>query len=136
MTVNFKDMRQGLFTLLILVLASCSNDSFDITTPLDLNGEWIEVKTKTDTLTFNSWDNLEVMTLSRGKEMRDGHLLPKAGSGPYEYKLQESKISLYWMLSSNYTFKDYSFRRTGNKLTIDNFYNSTLGASLTFEKIN
>lgn len=117
-----------------MVFLSCSSEEVDI--KHDLIGQWVEVNKKTDTLTFTSLDNSEVMNLARGKEMRQGHLLPKIGSGLYEYKLKEEKISLYWMASSKLTFKDYKFKMTGNKLTIDNFYDSTLDASLTFEKLN
>lgn len=121
--------------LIVFGSMSCSNDNFDSTAPIDLHGKWIEAKTKSDTITFSSLDNLDVMTLTRGKELRDNHLLPKTGSGPYEFKLKEENISLYWMLSSNSTFQDYHFKRSGNKLTIGNFYDSTLGAILTFERL-
>ncbi|MCB0458927.1 MAG: hypothetical protein KDC74_02785 [Flavobacteriaceae bacterium] len=107
----------------------------DTTTSSDLNGKWIEVKTKTDTLIFKSWESIETMTLNRGKEVRDGQLLPKSGSGPYEYKLATGKISLYWMLSSSYSFNDYNFKRTGDTFVIGNFYNSPSGTTLTFKKI-
>lgn len=119
----------------MLTLLGCVNDdNVDLSPSSDLSGKWIEMKTRTDTLTFESWDTMDVMNLRRGKEMRDGYLLPKAGSGPYEYKLTSGKISLYWMLSSNYSFNDYSFKRTGNRLIIENFYGSPSGATLTFVK--
>lgn len=128
-------MKSALTTIFMLFLLSCSDDNMGITTSSDLNGQWIEVRTKTDTLTFESWDNLETMTLDRGKEVRDGQLLPKEDSGPYQYKLVAGKISLYWMLSSNYKFNDYYFKRTGDTFIIDNFYNSPSGTTLTFKKI-
>jgi hypothetical protein len=129
-------MKYGLAAIFMLILLSCErDDNVDLMTSSDLTGKWIEIKTKTDTLVFESWDTMEVMNLKRGKEMRNGYLLPKAGSGPYEYKLADEKISLYWMLSSNYSFKDYNFKQTGDKLTIDNFYGSSSGATLTFKKL-
>ncbi len=129
-------MKHFIIVVIICALTGCSQDNFDNPTPQDLQGTWIEVKSKTDTLTFNSVDGLNLMTLTRGKEIINGHLLPKKGSGPYEYKLKEEFISLYWMLSSNNTFNDYRLVFKGNKLTVDNFYDSTLNTSLTFDKIN
>lgn len=132
-----RNMKHRLLTAFTLaLLASCSPDNVTPTTSSDLGGKWIEVSTTTDTLTFESWGNLEVMTLSRGKEMQNGHMLPKTGSGPYEYKLTQEKISLYWMLSSNYSFKEYSFIRNGNRIIVDNFYDPGLGDRLIFEKLN
>ena len=80
-------------------------------------------------------ESLDVMTLARGKERRNGHLLPKTGAGLYEYKLKDGTISLYYMLSSNDKFDDYNFKRAGDQLTIDNFYDSSLGKALTFNKL-
>ena len=129
-------MKHGLMIIFTLALFGCENDdNVNKATSADLKGKWIEMKTRTDTLTFLSWDTMEVMNLRRGKEMRDGHLLPKSGSGPYEYKLTPGRISLYWMLSSNYSFKDYSFEQVGDRLIIENFYGSPSGARLTFEKV-
>lgn len=119
----------------MLFLFSCSNDDMDITTPSDLNGKWVEVKTKTDTLTFETSDNLDIVTLDRETERINGQPLPKQGSGPYQYKLATGKISLYWMLSSNYKFIDYNFKRTGETFVIDNFYDAPSGTTLMFEKI-
>ncbi|MEM1134286.1 MAG: hypothetical protein AAGI07_00495 [Bacteroidota bacterium] len=129
-------MKYFLGTVSILVLLSCSDDNVEIITSTDLKGKWIEMETKSDTLTFESWDNSEIMILSRGKEIRDGNLLPKYGSGSYEYRLSEGRISLYWMLSSNSSFKDYNFKIAGNRLNIENFYSSTSKPMLTFEKLD
>ena len=130
-------MKNALSIIALSALLSCANDdAFNLTTSADLNGKWIEARTKGDTLTFESWDSMEIMTLDRGKEMRGGYLLPEYGSGPYQYKLSNGKISLYWMLSSNYAFKDFKFKQTGNMLTIANFYNSSSGSTLTFVRLN
>lgn len=129
-------MKSNVFVILAMVLLSCSNEDLEVNIHHDLSGQWVEVIQKTDTLTFSTLDNLEVMNLARGKEIRQGHLLPNIGSGLYEYELKDDKILLYWMLSSHRTFNDYNFIKTGNQLTIENFYDSTLDASLTFEKLN
>ena len=128
-------MKYGLL-IFVLVFLGCSKDEANIPTPNDLKGKWIELETRTDTLSFESLDNTEVLNLQRGKEMKDGYLLPKSGSGPYVYKLSEGKISLLWMLSSDASFKDYDFKVLGNRLNIGNFYGSASGENLVFEKLD
>lgn len=114
----------------------CSKDDTNIVTSSDLEGKWIETETRMDTLSFESLGNLEIMNLKRGKEIRDGNLLPKSGSGPYNYDLSEEKISLNWMLSSDSSFTAYYFKVVGDKLSIGNFYGSTYGETLIFEKLD
>ncbi len=126
------------YGLLIFVLAylGCSKDDANIVPSSELKGKWVETETRKDTLSFESLDNLEIMNLNRGKEISDGNLLPKPGSGPYKYKLSEEKISLNWVLSSNSSFTDYYFKIIGNHLNIGNFYGSASGEILTFEKLD
>ncbi len=129
-------MKSFLIVFLVFVLISCSDDDTNIISPISLNGKWIEVDTKSDTLTFNTWDDLEIMILDRGKEVRNGILLPKFKSGSYTYRLSEGKISLNWMLSSNSAFNDYDLKVSGKTMNIGNFYNSSSGTVLTFEKMD
>ena len=128
-------MKYELIILFILTLLSCSSDDTNVINSSDLKGKWIEVGTRMDTLFFESWENFDIMNLYRGKEIRNGHLLPKSGSGSYEYKLAEESISLHWMLSSEMNFNNYYFNLEGNRLNIENFYGSPLGETLTFEKL-
>ena len=125
------------FVLLIISITTLScDDSDNGIAPTDgLNGKWIEVKMRTDTLTFESWDDLKIMNLDRGVEFKDGYLLPKPGSGPYQYKLEGEKIALYWMLSSNSNFNHYNFRQAGDSLKIDNFFGSQAGPTLLFTRL-
>lgn len=129
-------MKYGFLIIVLLTLLSCSEEETNMVTSSDLNGKWVDVETLMDTLSFESIGNKEIMNLGMGKEIRNGHLLPKYGSGPYEYKLAEGKISLYWMLSSNASFNDYYFKIIGNRLNIGNFYDSASGETLTFEKLD
>lgn len=128
-------MKYGLI-LFLLTFLGCSNDDTAVVSSSDLKGKWIETETRMDTLSFESLDNLEIMNLNRGKEVRNGNLLPKSGSGPYTYNLSEEKISLNWVLSSDSSFKDYYFKIIGTRLDIGNFYGSTSGKTLTFEKLD
>lgn len=126
------------YVLIILILAflCCSKDDTKSLTSANLKGKWIETETRLDTLSFESMENFEIMNLNRGKEIRNGNLLPKSGSGPYRYLLLEEKISINWMLSSDGSFNDYYFKIIENKINIENFYGSTLGETLTFEKLD
>jgi len=109
-----------------------------MTTLADLNGKWVDINTKTDTLTFGLFGGKESMILGRGKETRNGFILPKYGSGPYDYNLLTGdKISLRWTLSSNGSFNEYYLKQSGDKLTIEKFFDpSTSGTMLTFKKLD
>ena len=113
--------------VLYLIFTSCSDDELNIS-PSDLQGEWIEVESLTDTLLFESRNNSNIFHLKRAQSV-------KFRTGPYEYRLTEDKISLYWMLSSNYKFDDYHFKVIGNRLEIGNFYDSNVDEILIFEKV-
>jgi hypothetical protein len=128
-------MKQGLIIVFALSLFSCSTDN--VTTSTELNGKWVDIHTKTDTLTFGLFGDQESMLLGRGREMRNGSLRPKHGSGPYYYKLLASDtISLRWTLSSNSNFNNYYFKQTGDRLTIEKFFDTTTpGTMLTFKKL-
>ena len=128
-------MKYGLI-IFVFVFLSCSKDNSDLVNSSNLKGKWIETQTRMDTLSFESLDNLAIMNLNRGKESQSGNLVPKPNSGPYEYKFIEENISLRWVLSSNSNFNDYYFKIIGDKLNIGNFYGSTLGETLTFEKLD
>ncbi len=129
-------MRYGLL-LIAIALVGCANDA-SINTQVPLEGKWVDVNTKTDTLTFGAFGDQGVVTLSRGKEIRDGFLLPKYGSGPYNYSLSaNNKISLRWFLSSNASFNDYYLKQSGDKLIIEKFFDpAKSGTLLTFKKID
>ncbi len=46
-----------------------------------LMGSWVESSNSLDTLVFSKHDNKAYFNLNRGKEIRDGSLLPKYCSG-------------------------------------------------------
>jgi hypothetical protein len=103
-----------------------------------LDGKWVDINNATDTLTFGPFGGQESMILERGKEMRNGFLLPKYGSGPYEYELSPGDtISLRWYLSGSSNSNDYYFKQMGDKLIIEKFFDTiTPGTMLTFKKLN
>ncbi|MDH5381466.1 MAG: hypothetical protein OEW75_11470 [Cyclobacteriaceae bacterium] len=129
-------MKYGLL-IIWAVLISCTDEHLNMN-QVSLEGKWVDINTTTDTLSFEIFGDRDSMVLERGKETRDGFLLPKYGSGPYEYKLiSGEKISLRWSLSSSSFFNDYYFKQEGNTLTVEEFFDTaTPGKLLTFKKIN
>lgn len=126
-------MKHGLMFVLIVLLGCSNNEPIP---ELGLEGKWVEVNTLTDTLEFSLLDDQELMVLSRGTENRDGFILPKPGSGSYDYHLQKDKISLRSHLSSNSSFVDYHFNLSGDKMIIGNFYEpNSQGTKQTFQKL-
>ncbi len=122
--------------LTLAILMSCSEENVS-TDQVALEGQWVEVNEKTDTLAFKNMEGQKWINLSRGNEIRNGFSTPKCNSGQYEYELlEDEKIALRWVLSSNTGFKDYYFKQSGDRLIIDNFFEgSTTSARVTFEKL-
>ncbi|MEM9672969.1 MAG: hypothetical protein AAF992_10270 [Bacteroidota bacterium] len=117
--------------MLVIVIIGCSDD--DSGNEIPLTGKWVEVSTLSDTLTFL---DEEFMLLDRGREIRSGNLLPKAGTGSYDYRLHSEKIALRWHLSSNSAYTEYQFNKVDDIITIENFYDPNAVRSIqTFRKI-
>ena len=134
---NFK---KNIAFLIIIVIAglsfSCEEDNVSISS---LRGNWIEVSGKTDTLIFNENDSLGMLFLNREKEFRAGHMLPKFGTGPYDYEIMEDSITLRSGYSSCMCTESYEFKilPDKNKLHIGNFYSDDIayGELLLFERL-
>lgn len=127
-------MKYILFTLLITFSSCSKNNDINIVSN-NLEGKWIEFEARMDTLYFQPFDNKNSMKLNRGKEIINGYLLPKYGSGYYRYYIDAEKIYLNSAFSSDSNYKDYFFKISGDTLFIGNFYNSILGKNLTFIKL-
>ena len=126
-------MKRLLFFISIISV-SCTNN--DVTSSLLLKGTWVEIVGETDTLIFDNHISPDVFLLRREKEMWNGQLLPKRGSGMYKFKLKEDEISIYNMISSCVCFNDYYFKTQSNQITIGNFYDpSSQGDLEVFKKI-
>jgi hypothetical protein len=109
----------------------------DHSAPIALDGKWVDINAKTDTLTFKHMGNSDYMILGRGIVNNFGSPRPKAGSGPYHYKLSKADvISLRWSLSSDSNYKDYFFKVSDDTITIENFFDAPRrGVMLTFKRI-
>jgi hypothetical protein len=104
--------------LSLLLLVGCQREK--AATP-GFEGTWVEETTLSDTLVINP--EISVLTLNRGREVtKDGYVLPRYGSGPYSYGLNNKQITLHYALSSCMCPKDYFFDVENNRLTIGNFY--------------
>ncbi|MCX6243136.1 MAG: hypothetical protein NTU98_00375 [Bacteroidetes bacterium] len=90
-----------------------------------LKGTWIETEKKTDTIAFSSeYDGQNpIFTLKRGFRIAKGYKLPDYYSGPYNFRLGQNSISLYWFLSSG-SYQTYYFRLIPGekKFKIGNFF--------------
>ncbi|AHM60764.1 hypothetical protein D770_12550 [Flammeovirgaceae bacterium 311] len=117
----------------VWMLGSCQEDIIDKTeessdkiTILELEGVWVEEEERTDTIAFSDLPDTDWFWLLRGKENSNGNLLPKSGSGNWNYKplLGKDSVSLNWALSSNSRYHNYFFRVEKGKMKIGNFYRS------------
>ena len=121
-------MKYGIITFFVLIILSCTNDSINIVNSKNLRGEWIEINTKTDTLSFEIHYDKEYIMLKRAELER---------TGLYEYKLLPTdEISIHWTLAATFnSFNNYYFKLTDDRLSIGNFYDSPSGTILTFQKL-
>lgn len=106
----------------VFLFASCEKENSSLDSL-----KWVEQKDRADTIEFKDG----FLMLSRGKEMKDGQLLPKIYSGPYSYKEQKDSIRLISSLSSSTNFKMYAYKNSGDKLFIGDFYQKTGNANET-----
>ncbi len=131
MCINYKNLKSmktlliiGL-TVLTISLISCEKDTDKYGL---LKGKWIETTQCSDTLIFNKNDYEGWLELNRGKEIRNGYLLPLSGSGLYDYKIYGDSISLQWLLSSCIYSENYYFNLDSQKeqIRIGNFFADSL----------
>ena len=105
---------------------------------LPIEGSWIEVSTKSDTIDFTYFMSGPAFELRRGFELSSGYWLPKYGAGLYRYELKDDSIALNYTFSSIGGFIDYYFHWiSNNSFEIGNFYDQSLGPDelIIFSKI-
>ncbi|WP_461043247.1 hypothetical protein [Spirosoma harenae] len=116
-----------LFTLLLVASGFMACHSSDSVTPQTLTGAWVEISARRDTIIFNPTYNGSLLEntilVNRGKELNaGGYLVPKIGSGLYQYELQDSMIVVQNLLSSSMLKTGYRIERNGNQLRLENFF--------------
>jgi len=128
-------MKYVIWISLLVLFVNCSEDN--VSEGITLEGDWVEVINRTDTLTFELLGDKPVMTLGRGVEIKNGNVLPKPNVGPYDYEVVNDKISLRWYLSSNSAFKEYYFDQTEDTIQVGNFYDdNAVGVISVFKRID
>lgn len=123
-----------LIGLLFILLVSCKKDPVETAS---IDGTWVETTQRMDTLVFDHQHPF--FDLNRGKELRDGHLLPKYLSGPYLYEIGKDNIYLRWGLSSSSSGTNYYFNADSKngQMSIGNFFVDSISKNevLTFSRI-
>ena len=130
-SVKITTMKYLLLSITIILL-SCSNDN-DVD---PLAGKWVEKVNGTATITFDTEldGNASKYFIFKYDKGISGY--NDLHSAIYQYKIENDKISIYNTLSSCYCFADYSFTQTGDKIFIENFYDSnSKGVIETFTKL-
>lgn len=119
-------MRSLVYSLAFLCgFTACSKP--EAVTPDALTGVWVEETGRRDTLIFNldqSGKSLpNTLLVRRGREINPGgFLVPKIGSGIYQYSLLNNRISVRNGLSSSSQLTDYWIEQRDKKVLIDNFF--------------
>jgi len=127
----------------VIMLLSCQKDNTMFpdpsTLPKGLVGSWVEVSTKSDTISFTSNTERGMLFLHRGYEIRNGYRLPVIGSDGYSFRLLTDSIRLMGGLSSTFFDKTFYFKYDEANLTINigkfSQYIDTKKSILTFRKI-
>ena len=134
---NMNSLKKYLRLILMLFIASLiSCEKSENTMPIE--GIWVEVSAKSDTIKFIQFGSHPAFELSRGLEMRNGYWLPKYGAGIYNYELKDDSIALNNTLSSLGGFLSYYFQKPCcDSFEIGNFYSQTISPNelITFSKI-
>jgi hypothetical protein len=125
------------FILAWTVSMTCCEKSDD--SEYQVSGTWIELTNHFDTISFENSGSEDILTLKRGYEYVNGHLLPKHGSGMYQFKLKPDSIMINNILWSCLCYPSYDFQMnsTHDTFEIGNFYDTSLIANqrMTFFRI-
>jgi len=120
-----KIYRKLILILIIAQLISCTKSENNLFLPLD--GSWIEMLTRSDTIVFTQFGTDPAFELIRGLEKRSGYWLPKYGAGLYCFNITGDTIALQDLLSSTLDFENYYFKQTtSGSFEIGNFYNPAI----------
>ncbi|MDX2413983.1 MAG: hypothetical protein QNK33_02215 [Bacteroidales bacterium] len=134
-------MKFGIKTLfcvsvIILIIGGCEKSP-----DFKYFGSWVETIEESDTIVFDIDSYSRLFYLDRGTELRNGYLVPRAGSGIYYYELSEDSISVMWGLSSSIYMTNWYIELSNDEesFKIGKFYPEgpeTEEDYLVFRKIN
>ncbi|MBC7922402.1 MAG: hypothetical protein H7Z75_15085 [Ferruginibacter sp.] len=116
---------------IVLAFLGCRESKEEVT-PENLSGVWVEVSARADTLVLNRTaprlaptgnPESNTLTVNRGRAVNaGGHVVPKIGSGPYQFYIREGRIHVRSFLSSNSKFSDHAIEQRKDGLRIENFF--------------
>lgn len=128
-------MKKRYSFFIVIILLGCTNNTL-APTPIDLNGKWVEINSRKDTIIFDRNIDSDDRRLFIFKGQNEIKGYSKLYSSIYEYKVKGEKISIYNTLSSCYCFTDYTFKPSIDKFFIENFYSQNSNGQLeTFERV-
>jgi hypothetical protein len=104
--------------LLAIFVVSCKKTTVQSSNELD--GKWIEVANRKDTLLFDS--KTSFVTVKRGLEKINGLTIPKAGSGIYRYSINGYQMSIQNLLLSSINSTKHHIELKKGVLYLGNFY--------------
>lgn len=115
------------FVLLLLSLGFLACKQSDTVSPETITGVWIESSARKDTLIFNPLYQgaplPNTLRVNREKELNSsGSLLPKIGSGLYQYELQGDTILVQSLFSSSSKRTGYRIGLQDGRLILENFF--------------
>ena len=126
-----------IFVLAWIFSLACCEKSDD--SAYQINGTWIELNNHSDTIYFENLGSEGMLTLKRGYENVNGHIVPKHGSGIYQFKLKPDTIMINNILWSCLCYPSYDFQMnsTHDTFEIGNFYDTSLTVNqrMTFFRI-
>lgn len=113
------------FLLISLCLIGCQ--SSENVTPETITGSWVEASARRDTLYFNvdqtGTHSPNYLLVQRGKAPNpDGYLIPKLGSGIYQFSIQNNRIYVHSLLSSSSTGAEYAITFNDGQIQVENFF--------------
>lgn len=119
-----------LFLFFSVTILSCTKEAENN----PYKGLWIRMDNPTDTLSFGIEFSEGFFVLKRGFEPVNGNILPKAGSGPYMFRIIKDSIDILPAWSSAMVYRRYYFRVKGNEMEIGDFFEGAKPV-MTFRKL-
>jgi hypothetical protein len=119
-----------------LMSLSCNNDTITpVVVPFE--GKWVEAVGRMDTIIFDPKLNGIESNYFIFKSHKGISGYNNLHSTIYEYNITYDQISIYNTISSCYCFSDYRFTQAGNKISVENFYDSHSKSEIeTFRKLD
>ena len=130
---SYFKLRLSIIIFSIFYIATIGCEKNDSASP-QLEGQWIRLNVKTDTLTFKQLGDNFYFDLRRGYDTIDDQIISKTPSGLFEYKIYGDSIWIQWTASSFMSNKKFYFKNHGSTFEIGDFIDRT-NTIMTFRLI-